>query len=76
MNHGNNAKICSRNLIPRGHSVHQVHAVIHFLVFKAQGAFGISHVVQHADSENEMFTAIRNDWATVVLKALEISEIL
>jgi len=34
-NHGNNAKICSRNVIPRGHAVQHLHAVIHFLVFKA-----------------------------------------
>jgi hypothetical protein len=70
-------KIYSRNLIPRGHAVPQLHAVIHFLVFKStKGVSNITNVVQYADSKNEMFIAIRSDWAIVMLKALGISEIL
>jgi hypothetical protein len=65
---------CSCNLIPRGHAVHQLHAVIHFETHK--GRFEYHNVVQHADSKNEMFIAIRSDWAIVMLKALRISEIL
>jgi hypothetical protein len=57
--------------------VPQLHAVIHFLVFKStKGVSNITDVVQYADSKNEMFIAIRSDWAIVMLKTLGISEIL
>jgi hypothetical protein len=57
--------------------VPQLHAVIHFLVFKStNGVSNITDVVQYADSKNKMFTAIRSDWAIVMLKGLGISEIL
>jgi hypothetical protein len=46
------------------------------LFLKHKGRFQYHNVVQYADSKNEMFIAIRSDWATVLLKALGISEIL
>jgi len=46
------------------------------LFLKHKGRFEYHNVVQYADSKNEMFIAIRSDWATVKLKALGISEIL
>jgi hypothetical protein len=40
-----------------------------------KGVSNVTDVVRHADSKNEMFIAIRSDWAIILLKALGISEI-
>jgi hypothetical protein len=46
------------------------------LFLKHKGRFEYHNVVQYAESKNEIFIAIRSDWATVMPKTLGISEIL